>query len=55
MWARAEQDPIKMFEKKCVENGIFTEEELKGIKKGVIAKVKKQWTLPTKSTCLPRI
>jgi TPP-dependent pyruvate/acetoin dehydrogenase alpha subunit len=40
-WARAEQDPIKVFEDTYVANGIFTEEELKAAKKEVLADVKK--------------
>ena len=40
-WARAEQDPIKVFEAKYTANGVFTEEELKAAKKEVTADVKK--------------
>jgi len=40
-WARQEQDPIAAFEAAYVENGIFTEDELKAAKKEVLADVKK--------------
>lgn len=39
-WARAEQDPIKFFEAKYTESGVFTEEELKDARKEILAKVK---------------
>merc|ERR1719253_524831 len=40
-WARQEQDPIKGFENKYVnEKGIFTEDELKDAKKEIMAEVK---------------
>jgi TPP-dependent pyruvate/acetoin dehydrogenase alpha subunit/pyruvate/2-oxoglutarate/acetoin dehydrogenase E1 component len=39
-WARAEQDPIKVFEEKYIANGVFTEDELKDARKGVLADVK---------------
>jgi len=39
-WARAEQDPIKVFENKYISKGVFTEEELKEARKGVLADVK---------------
>jgi len=40
-WARQEQDPLKGFETKYIdEKGIFTEEELKDAKKEVMANVK---------------
>ena len=39
-WARAEQDPLKFFETAYVENGTFTEDELKEAKKEVMAEVK---------------
>lgn len=41
-WARVEQDPIKIFEDKYTANGVFTEDELKEIKKEVLANVKAQ-------------
>ena len=41
-WARVEQDPIKIFEDKYTANGVFTEDELKEIKKEVLAEVKAQ-------------
>ena len=39
-WARVEQDPIKIFEDKYTANGVFTEDELKEMKKLVLADVK---------------
>lgn len=39
-WARAEQDPIKVFEEKYIAKGVFTEDELKDARKGVLADVK---------------
>lgn len=39
-WARAEQDPIKEFEAKYIENGMFTADELKAARKDVLAEVK---------------
>jgi len=39
-WARVNQDPIKEFEKKYVENGVFTEDELKAARKEILAEVK---------------
>jgi hypothetical protein len=39
-WARAEQEPLKEFEKKYVDNGTFTEDELKAARKEVLAEVK---------------
>jgi len=39
-WARIEQDPIKKFEDKYIANGVFTEDELKELKKDVLAEVK---------------
>lgn len=39
-WARAEQDPITAFEKKYVENGTFTEDELKDMRKEILKQVK---------------
>jgi 2-oxoisovalerate dehydrogenase E1 component len=39
-WARVEQDPIKIFEDKYTANGVFTEDELKEMKKQVLADVK---------------
>mmetsp|Transcript_2902 Transcript_2902/g.4258 ORF Transcript_2902/g.4258 Transcript_2902/m.4258 type:complete len:816 (+) Transcript_2902:84-2531(+) len=39
-WARAEQDPIKEFEAKYTENGMFTADELKAARKDVLAEVK---------------
>mmetsp|Transcript_26431 Transcript_26431/g.39080 ORF Transcript_26431/g.39080 Transcript_26431/m.39080 type:complete len:811 (+) Transcript_26431:84-2516(+) len=39
-WARVEQDPIKLFEEKYIAKGIFTEDELKEARKGVLADVK---------------
>ena len=39
-WARIEQDPIKIFEDKYTANGVFTEDELKEMKKQVLADVK---------------
>ena len=40
MWARAEQDPIKYFETKYISEGVFTEEELKTVKKELTADIK---------------
>jgi len=40
VWARAEQDPIKYFETKYISEGVFTEEELKTVKKEVTADIK---------------
>jgi 2-oxoisovalerate dehydrogenase E1 component len=39
-WARREQDPIKVFETKYIDNGVFTEDELKEARKEVLAAVK---------------
>ena len=39
-WARAEQEPLKEFEKKYIDNGTFTEDELKAARKEVLAEVK---------------
>ena len=39
-WARREQDPIKVFESKYIDNGVFTEDELKAARKEVLADVK---------------
>uniref|UniRef100_A0A7S2KFC8 Transketolase-like pyrimidine-binding domain-containing protein n=1 Tax=Leptocylindrus danicus TaxID=163516 RepID=A0A7S2KFC8_9STRA len=39
-WARDEQDPLKFFENKFIENGTFTEDELKAARKEVLAEVK---------------
>lgn len=39
-WARLEQDPIKVFEDKYIAKGVFTEDELKDARKGVLADVK---------------
>lgn len=39
-WARAEQEPIREFEKKYIDNGTFTEDELKAARKEVLAEVK---------------
>merc|ERR1719223_1367243 len=39
-WARDEQDPLKIFEGKYIENGTFTEDELKAARKEVLAEVK---------------
>jgi 2-oxoisovalerate dehydrogenase E1 component len=39
-WARVEQDPIKIFEDKYTANGVFTEDELKEMKKQVLNDVK---------------
>lgn len=39
-WARAEQEPLKEFEKKYVDNGTFTENELKAARKEVLDEVK---------------
>lgn len=39
-WARAQQDPVKAFEARYTENGMFTEEELKEARKEVLADVK---------------
>ena len=38
-WARSRQDPIKKFEAKYTANGVFTEDELKKIKKEVLDEV----------------
>merc|ERR1712071_668056 len=40
MWARAEQDPIKHFEAKYVDSGVFTEDELKAARKDILADIK---------------
>lgn len=39
-WARDEQDPLKFFEAKYIENGTFSEDELKAARKEVLAEVK---------------
>jgi len=39
-WARVDQDPIKKFEEKYTANGVFTEDELKAVKKEILADVK---------------
>lgn len=39
-WARVEQDPIKRFEEKYTAKGVFTEDELKAMKKEVLTDVK---------------
>lgn len=39
-WARQEQDPIKGFEDKYIQSGVFTEDELKEARKEVLAEVK---------------
>jgi len=39
-WARADQDPIKEFEAKYIAKGTFTEDELKAIRKEILADVK---------------
>jgi TPP-dependent pyruvate/acetoin dehydrogenase alpha subunit/pyruvate/2-oxoglutarate/acetoin dehydrogenase E1 component len=39
-WARAEQDPIKAFEDKYINAGVFSEDELKDARKSVLADVK---------------
>lgn len=39
-WARAEQEPLKEFEKMYIDNGTFTEDELKAARKEVLAQVK---------------
>jgi len=39
-WARTDQDPIKKFEDKYTANGVFTEDELKAMKKDVLVEVK---------------
>lgn len=40
MWARAEQDPIKEFEAKYIDSGVFTEDELKAVRKEILADIK---------------
>jgi TPP-dependent pyruvate/acetoin dehydrogenase alpha subunit/pyruvate/2-oxoglutarate/acetoin dehydrogenase E1 component len=39
-WARENQDPIKEFEAKYTASGIFTEDELKAVRKEILAEVK---------------
>ena len=52
-WARQEQDPIAAFEAAYVNNGIFTEDELKAAKKDVLADVKKAVEFADKSPMPP--
>jgi len=52
-WARAEQDPIKVFEDEFIGNGMFTEEELKAAKKEVMADIKKCVEFADKSPMPP--
>lgn len=39
-WARENQDPLKEFEAKYTASGIFTEDELKAVRKEILAEVK---------------
>ena len=52
-WARQEQDPIKGFETKYIDSGIFTEDELKEARKEVLADVKKCVEFADKSEMPP--
>lgn len=52
-WARAEQDPIKVFEDKYIGNGMFAEDELKEAKKEVLAHVKQSVEFAEKSPMPP--
>ena len=40
-WARVNQDPIKEFEAQYTANGMFTEDELKAVRKEILAETKK--------------
>jgi TPP-dependent pyruvate/acetoin dehydrogenase alpha subunit/pyruvate/2-oxoglutarate/acetoin dehydrogenase E1 component len=52
-WARQNTDPIKAFEDTYMENGVFTEEELKAAKKEVLADVKAAVDFADKSPMPP--
>jgi TPP-dependent pyruvate/acetoin dehydrogenase alpha subunit/pyruvate/2-oxoglutarate/acetoin dehydrogenase E1 component len=52
-WARREQDPIKVFENKYIDNGVFTEDELKEARKEVLAAVKESVEFADKSPMPP--
>jgi 2-oxoisovalerate dehydrogenase E1 component len=52
-WARREQDPIKVFETKYLDNGTFTEDELKEARKEVLADVKESVVFAEKSPMPP--
>ena len=52
-WARQEQDPVKSFEEKHIGSGMFTEEELKEARKGVLAEIKKNVEFADKSPMPP--
>lgn len=52
-WARENQDPIKSFEEEYVAKGVFTEEELKGARKEVLAEVKAAVAFADKSPMPP--
>ena len=50
MWARAEQDPVRIFEEKYTSRGVFTEDELKAARKEVMAKIKEAVQFSDEST-----
>jgi 2-oxoisovalerate dehydrogenase E1 component len=52
-WARREQDPIKVFETKYIDNGVFAEDELKEARKEVLAAVKESVEFADKSPMPP--
>jgi TPP-dependent pyruvate/acetoin dehydrogenase alpha subunit/pyruvate/2-oxoglutarate/acetoin dehydrogenase E1 component len=52
-WARRAQDPIKVFETKYIDNGVFTEDELKEARKEVLADVKESVEFADKSPMPP--
>jgi len=52
-WARAEQDPIKAFEAKYTENGMFTKDELKAAKKEMQKEVEEAVEFADKSPMPP--
>lgn len=53
-WARAEADPIKIFENEMIARGIFTEEEFEAARKKSMATVKASVDFATKSSPPPK-
>jgi TPP-dependent pyruvate/acetoin dehydrogenase alpha subunit len=52
-WARIAQDPLKEFERVYVENGVFTDSELKQARQEVLAEVKKAVEFADQSPIAP--
>lgn len=48
-WARAEADPVKIFEDRVLSNGLFTDDELAAFKKSSLARVKECVAFATQS------